>query len=108
MTIKETRDENGELHSFNDEPAVIWDNLDKFWCKNGELHRDNDQPAVIYHDDIEFWYQYGKRHRETDAAVIYPNGLKEYWLNGKQYTFKKWLKLTPISKEHKIAILLER
>jgi hypothetical protein len=82
--IKETTDENGKLHSFNDEPAVIWDNGSMYWINHGEFHR------------------------ETDAAIIYSDDRKEYWLNGKEYTFEQWIKLTPISEEDKIALLLER
>jgi hypothetical protein len=54
------------------------------------------------------WYRYGERHRETDAAVIDLDGYKEYWLNGEEYTFEEWIKLTPIPEEDKIALLLEK
>jgi hypothetical protein len=81
---KETRDEDGKLHSFNDEPAVIFDHRSKAW------------------------YQHGKRHRERDAAFINERGCKYYFLNGEVYTFDKWIKLTPIPEEDKIALLLER
>ena len=107
MTTKETRDENGNLHSFNDEPTIICSNGTMYWYQHGKLHRDNDLPAIICSDSSKFWFQHGKFHRETDAAVIYDDCVK-YWLNGKQYTFEQWLKLTPIPEEDKLVLLLER
>ena len=84
IAIKETRDEKGYHHSFNDEPAIVYYNGDKEW------------------------YRHGTIHRETDAAIIYPSGYKEYWLDGHYYTFEDWLKLTPISEEDKLVLLLEK
>jgi hypothetical protein len=81
---KETRDEDGKLHSFNDEPAIVYD--------SGSM----------------YWYQHGKRHRETNAAFIYHNGYKEYYFNGIIYPFEYWLKLTPLPEEDKLVLLLER
>jgi hypothetical protein len=133
---KETRDEKGYLHSFNDEPAVIWDNGSMYWYQHGNVHRDNDlpavifdhgskvwyrhgkkhglrhrdndEPAVIWSDGDMYWFKHGKLHRETDAALISLNGNKEYWLNGINYNFEQWLKLTPLPEEDKIALLLEK
>jgi hypothetical protein len=81
--VKETKDENGKLHSFNDEPAVI------------------------YNYGIKFWYQHGEFHRETDAAIIYYSGRKEYYLNGKEYPFEEWIKLTPLPEEQKLQLILD-
>jgi hypothetical protein len=44
---KITMNNNNEKHSFNDLPAVIWNNGTQKWYKNGKLHRDNDLPAII-------------------------------------------------------------
>jgi hypothetical protein len=72
----------GELHSFNDLPAVIYSNGSTsctLWYQHGKLHRDNDQPAVIYGSRTKYWYQHDKLHRDNDQpAVIGPNG-KQYW-----------------------------
>jgi hypothetical protein len=106
--IKQTRDENGNLHSFNDEPAIIYDDGDMYWFKHGLKHRDNDLPAIIWSNGVKYWCKQGKIHRETNAAVIRPNHIKGYWLNGEEYTFDEWIKLTPISEEDKIALLLEK
>ena len=105
---KETKDENKKLHSFNDEPAIVYDSGSMYWFKHGKLHRDNDLPAIIHYHGTKRWYQHDKRHRETDAAVICPDGHKEYWLNRRQYTFDEWIKLTPIPEEDKIALVLEK
>ena len=46
---KRIYNEAGNLHSFNDEPAIDTCGIKK-WYKNGVLHRDNDKPAVISND----------------------------------------------------------
>jgi len=53
-------DQNHKLHSYNDLPAAIYKNGDKYWLKHGKQHRDNGLPAVVFE-----------------------NGLKSYWINGK-------------------------
>lgn len=50
---------NGELHSFNDEPAVECLNGIKIWYQNGKRHRDNGLPAYIGSDRSLEWYQNG-------------------------------------------------
>ena len=73
-------DESGEfiLHSFDDEPAMIYDNGTKFWFKNGKKHRDNNLPALI-------WY--------NGDVVFYKNG-KQYWIinNKKYYSYGEVIK----------------
>ena len=83
MDIKYTRDQNGKLHSYNDDPAVV------------------------YNSGTKFWYQHGQLHRETDAAVIHYYGNKYYYLSGTIYSFEEWIKLTPISEEQKLQLILE-
>lgn len=70
---KETRNEDGELHSFNGEPAVEYTNGTKHWYKNGTLYREN------------------------GPAVEYASGHKEYWTDGENVSeecFKEYLKET--------------
>jgi hypothetical protein len=105
---KETRDENGKLHSFNDEPAIVYYNGGMYWYQHGKRHRDNDLPAIICSNGTMYWYRHGNVHREKNAALIYHNGHKEYWLNGKEYTFDEWIKLTPIPEEDKLQLILEK
>src|SRR5437762_263917 len=38
----------GQLHSINDQPAVIRADGGQEWYQNGQLHRYNDLPAAIY------------------------------------------------------------
>ena len=33
----------------------------------------------------------GKWHREDGPAIEYPNGTKEWWLNGIQYNCLEWI-----------------
>ncbi len=38
---------DGEAHSYNDQPAVIWPDGKQAWMNNGLQHRDNDRPSFI-------------------------------------------------------------
>ena len=78
-----TCNEKGQLHSYNDKPAIIYSNGAKHWYKNGKIHRDNDKPAVICADGTKQWYRNGKYHRDNDKpATIYYDGAKEWYKNG--------------------------
>lgn len=87
------RDEHGhgELHSLEDQPAVVYKDGTKWWYKNGKVHRDGDLPAVMWHNGVQEWFQNGRRHRDNGPAVIYPSdpsiapefrGKRQWWLNG--------------------------
>ena len=42
-------------------------------------------------DGSRYWYQNGIRHRTDGPAVEYPNGSKEYWINGETVSaFEMW------------------
>ena len=81
MINRETRNEEGELHSYNNLPAkVYWGNRE--WYKNGVLHNDIDLPAVVSaQGDLEY-YQNGKRHRDNGPAVIRRNGVCSWYKDG--------------------------
>jgi len=82
--LKATYDEKGRLHSFGDNPAIVWSSGGKEWFYHGLHHRDGDKPAVIGGDGHMEWYKHGKRHRDNDKpAVIWANGSEEYWRYGK-------------------------
>jgi len=49
-------------HSFNDEPAIIYDNGTKYWYKDGLIHRDNNLPACIWSDGSYSFYKNGKKY----------------------------------------------
>ena len=75
--------------------------------ENYQLHSFNDEPAVIYEDGIKYWYKNGIIHRETGAAVIYEDGTKQYWLNGKYYNFYEWISMVNLPEENKLEMVLE-
>jgi hypothetical protein len=58
----------GRLHSFNNQPAIIYKQIyndqpacaTQLWYKHGKLHRDNGLPAVIRADGVQNWFQHGK------------------------------------------------
>ena len=60
--------------------------MPKVWYnERGQFHRE-DGPAVEYPDGSKQWYLNGKRHREDGPAYEEANGTNEWWLNDKQYT----------------------
>jgi len=68
----ETLNDRNERHSFNDKPAIEWDDGCKWWYKNERLHR-MDGPAIINIDDSYIchnYYQNGLRHRVLKPAII--------------------------------------
>lgn len=113
-TYKVEADRTPKLHSFDDEPAIVYPNgeqnwyidgvqerggdrrsrvtthadgtVNQFWYKNGLLHRDNDLPAVIGHDGTQMWYQDGRQHRGDDKpAIVRFNGSRLWLVNGQQH-----------------------
>lgn len=68
-------DDNGELHSVNDEPTIVIPGQAKFWHKHGKLHRDGNKPAAEFANGaIEFWIDGQQvRRLEKNEAVFY------YW-----------------------------
>jgi hypothetical protein len=42
-------------------------------------------------DGTQVWLFDGKLHNWEDAALIHPNGKKEYWIYGFQYTKDEWM-----------------
>ena len=50
----------------------------------GLYHRE-DGPAFIWPDGYKEWWINGKSHREDGPAVIWSNGDKEWWINGQYY-----------------------
>ena len=74
----------GRLHSFNDQPSVIYSNDAKQWNRDGFIHRDNDKPAIIWTDGTKEWRKNGLLHRGNDKpAVIYADDKKAWYVNNK-------------------------
>lgn len=46
---------NGMIHSFDDTPAVVYNDGDKEWWRDGVCHH-----AISDNGDREFWYDNGK------------------------------------------------
>jgi len=79
--MRTTYNHEGDLHSFNDKPAIEFDNGRKKWYKDGVLHR-LEGPAIInifYSSIVYHYYQNGLRHRFLKPAYIkWVNGIKSY------------------------------
>ena len=81
--VKDIRDgktyKNGLLHSFNDEPAIVYADRSE-WYSNGKLHRVG-KPAICYTDGSVAYFIKGKRHRDNGLpAVIKANGDCEWYI----------------------------
>ena len=67
-------DDDFILHSFDDEPAIIWSDGTKYWFKDGLKHRDNNLPAIIYSDgdcgyyknENRYWFINGEEYYDID------------------------------------------
>ena len=57
-------------------------------------------------NDDKYWFINGKLHRTDGPAVVYTNGYKEWWINDKEYSFSEWIKLSSLSHEEKIELVL--
>lgn len=49
----------------------------------GRLHSFDDEPAIIHLSGTQMWYNHGKLHRKDAPAVEYSYRLFEYWENGR-------------------------
>jgi len=72
---------NGKHHR-TDGPALEYSEY-KDWRIEGVHHRE-DGPAVESANGNKFWYLHGKLHRLDGPAIEFPNGYKEWWINGER------------------------
>jgi hypothetical protein len=74
----------GLIHSFNDEPAVVFDKGEKIWCYGGYIYRGDDKPAIIWCDGTRLWYnKYNINDRDNDKpSIVYSNGTKSWNKDG--------------------------
>jgi len=88
----ESLNDEGELHSFDDKPSVIYNDGNKVWHKNGKHHRVGG-PAIERINGDKFWYKEGKIHRLDGPARIFVarvlrgrkfNSFKEWWYDGEE------------------------
>ena len=82
---------NNEKHRV-DGPAIIFDDGVEHWYLNGERHRDGG-PASTYKGPVtpkqqEQWFQHGLLHREDGPASTYPDGIEEWYINGKKINYE--------------------
>jgi hypothetical protein len=73
---------DGKIHSYNDEPAIIFSDGTKHWYKDGKLHREDDLPAGVYFNGDLYYYHLGERHRYDGPAVILVDGTELYYWHG--------------------------
>jgi len=78
----ETLNDKYKRHSFNDKPAVEYNDGIKYWYKEDKLHR-LDGPAIEYDHGSEEWYKEGERHRLDGPACKYIDGTKFWYKEGK-------------------------
>jgi len=77
-----------------------------------ELHR-LDGPAVIYPNGVKEWWVGGKQHRLDGPAILFTNGEKGYYINGKRLDeekVEKWIKNNNINlktKQHQLLFILK-
>lgn len=100
----------GLIHSFNDEPSVVFDNGKRIWYYGGciyrgddnfaifredgtrlwynkynTVNRDNDKPTVIHCSGAKIWYKDGLLHRENDLPALIRKDAKMWYQNGKKH-----------------------
>jgi len=80
----ETLNNKKELHSFNDKPAVVFNDGTKCWYKKGRFHRIFG-PAIEYKNGNKKWYKKGEFHRIAGPAIECSDGYKEWYKNGKHH-----------------------
>jgi hypothetical protein len=56
--------------------------------EQGDYHR-TDGPAVEYKNGTKEWFNNGKLHREDGPAIDY-NSIKQWYLNGIEYSEQEW------------------
>lgn len=58
-----TRDENGQLHSVEDQPAICFAGGTLYWYRHGVRHRDGELPAAVESDGTLRWFKHGRADR---------------------------------------------
>ena len=72
---------NNLLHR-KDGPAMVMKDGTQVWYKNGQIHSYNNEPALITSDGFRAWYDTGIRHRSDGPAVIHPDGKLSFYYLG--------------------------
>lgn len=70
---------NGLLHSVDDRPCVV-NCYKKEWRKMGKLHRSGNEPAVIYENGDKFWFSEGVETKRYNVSTEERRfGVPEYY-----------------------------
>lgn len=79
-----------DLHSINDQPALIYPDSSEFWYNKGLIHRKN-KPAIIGASGSKYYFKNSQLHNLNGPAIIYSSKF-EYWINGIHYNnFKHFI-----------------
>jgi hypothetical protein len=67
-------------------PSRYFEFEDGSWqyIRAGKKHREDGPATYDARDGTTCWYIMGKLHREDGPAIVFGNGMKYYYLNGKQ------------------------
>ena len=56
---------------------------DQFWFDEYHNKSREDGPAIIGKSGVKYWYRKGNLHCLEGPAISWPDGYKEYWIDGK-------------------------
>lgn len=56
-----------------------------WWIKDKPILHNEGEPAVEYNNGNKYWYQHGEKHRLDGPAIEYANGYEEYYINNKRF-----------------------
>lgn len=88
---------NNKPHSYNDKPAVVEPNGNKYWCYNGIIHRVGGPALYDAKDQVTVYYLCGKIHNDSGPAKIHSNGDTDYYINGLLIKKEKYTDTTAAS-----------
>ena len=106
---KVTRNEIGQLHSYDDKPAIIRADGTQQWYKDGQQHREGAPARISGTTQMVWWMQDGQVHR-TDGPACTGFGASPYrwWIMGEPYNnAKAWQEAAGISDEEMLAVILK-
>jgi hypothetical protein len=69
-----------------------------FYYKDDQLHSYNDEPALISAEGDMYWCENDKLHRLTGPAKISHIGLKTYFIDGSPISYNTWRELKEVKK----------
>ena len=58
--------------------------------------------TVEYNYEQRGWYKDGKKHREDGPAEAWSDGIKEWWLNDREYSEKEYWKMMNLKNKNRV------